>query len=210
MYLSASCEECMSTELVNTTRGPNSQRIHRADVDRSQLERITHRDPLAFRQLFERNYLLIRGFFSGLALENEAAEELTVDTFLAAWDSAGSADGHLPVPMWLLALGCQCALRSIGECSGHTDLGGGDQPDEYSRVRFDALSRAVLVHALSRLPIRQRVAFALTYHLGRSREEIAAIMGCSDADVQQHVFSARRDLDALLAGSRRRNEAVGN
>jgi RNA polymerase sigma-70 factor (ECF subfamily) len=199
----------MSTELVKTAGSAESQRIRWEDVDRSLLERITRRDRLALRQLFERNYLRTRGFFSGLALESETAEELTVDTFLAAWDSAGSFDGHLPVSMWLLALSYQCALRSIGECTGHTDLGGGDQHDEYARVRFDALRRADLVHVLSCLPIRQRVALELTYRLGHSREEIAAIMGCSEVSVQRHVFFARRDLYALLAVSRRRNEAVG-
>jgi len=79
--------------------------------------------------------------------------------------------------------------------------------DERSQVGLEALSCANWVHALSYLPLLQRVALELTYHLGHSREEIAAIMRCSAASVQRDVSSARRNLYTLLATSPRVNKA---
>jgi RNA polymerase sigma-70 factor (ECF subfamily) len=159
------------------------------------------------RQLFERHHARISGFFSGLALDNEVTDQLTVDTFLTAWDSAANFQHGSPGSIWLLALGNRCVLRSTPARRHHPDLGAGRIDDSASQVRFDELSRADWIRALSDLPIAQRVALELTYHLGHSCVEVAAIMGSSEANVRQHVFFGRRKLYTLLTvAARHRNE----
>jgi DNA-directed RNA polymerase specialized sigma24 family protein len=64
--------------------------------------------------LFERHYARISGFFSGLALDDEVTDQLTVETFLTAWESASNFHRDSPVSIWLLALGNRCVLRRYG------------------------------------------------------------------------------------------------
>ena len=171
------------------------------------IERIAHRDHTALRQLFERHYPCIAGFFRGLALDREVSDELTVDTFLTAWDSAANFDHSSPVSIWLLALGYRCVLRSIVASCDRPDPGAGKFGDESSQVRFDELSRADWIRALGDLPIVERVALELTYHLGHSCAEVAAIMGGSETNAQRHVFFATQKLYALAVSARLRHEA---
>jgi len=202
----------MSTEFVKTPRAPARQSIQSGDLDYSLLQRMARQDRIALQELFQRHYARVMGFFSELALERQAVEELTVDTFLTAWNTAGSFEGHLPVSMWLLELGYRCVLRSTEECRDRIDLGADDQPGETPQMGFDSLSHARRLCAIGHLPISQRVALELTYHLRHSREEIAAIMGCSVANVHEHVSAARRGLlGALcrLTSSRLKHPAPG-
>jgi RNA polymerase sigma-70 factor, ECF subfamily len=195
------------TDIATTTRAVGTYGIHSDGLDHLLIERIARRDRTAMQQLFERHYPRISGFFSGLALGEAVTDELTIDTFLTAWASAANYDRGLPAYIWLLALGYRCVLRSIVARRDQPDHGAGDVGDEGSEVRFDTLSRADWMRALSYLPIAQRVALELTYHLGHSCEEVAAIMGGSEPDVRRHIFVGRRKLNTLLIPARHRNAA---
>lgn len=189
------------TETANTTEPSGTDGIDSDDLDRSLIGRIARQDHTAMQRLFERHYPRVSGFFGGLALDKEAADQLTVDTFLTAWDSAANFDRGSPVSLWLLALGNRCVLRSIGAQGHQPDLCTGQAGYEGSQVRFAELSRADWIRALSYLPIAQRVALELTYHLGHSCGEVAAIMGRSEADVRLLIFFGRRKLYTLLTGT---------
>jgi RNA polymerase sigma-70 factor, ECF subfamily len=186
------------TEIAKATRPGSTYGIDSDDVDRLLIERIARQDRTALQQLFERHHARISGFFSGLALDDEVTDQLTVDTFLTAWDSASNFHHGSPVSTWLLALGSRCVLRSMRAGRHPPDPGAGRIDDEGSQVRFDKLSRADWIRALSHLPIAQRVALELTYHLRHSCGEAAAIMGSSEANVRLHVFLGRRRLYTLL------------
>jgi RNA polymerase sigma-70 factor (ECF subfamily) len=194
-------------EIANATTPADTYVIDSDDLDRLLIERIARQDRTAMLRLFERHYARISGFFSGLALDDEVTDQLTVETILTAWDSASNFHRGSQVSIWLLALGNRCLLRSIRAGRHQPDLGAGRIDDEGSHVRFDKLSRADWIRALSHLPIAQRVALELTYHLRLSCGEVAAIMGSSEADVRLHVFFGRRKLYTLLpVAARHRNE----
>ena len=189
------------TEMAKATRPPGTYGIDSDDLDRLLIERIARQDRTALQQFFERHCARVSGFFSGLVRDDEVIDQLTVDTFLTAWHSAANFDRRSPVSIWLLALGNCCVLRSIRAGRHQPDLGAGRIDDSGSQVRFDELGLAEWIHALSRLPIAQRVALELTYHLGHSCGEVAAIMGCSEAKVRLHVFFGRRKLYTLFAAA---------
>jgi RNA polymerase sigma-70 factor (ECF subfamily) len=195
------------TEIAKATKPASTYGIDSDNLDRLLIERIARQDRTAMRQLFERHYARISRFFSGLALDNELTDQLTVETFLTAWDGAANFHRGSPVSIWLLALGNRCLLRSIPAGRHQPGLGDGRIDDSGSQVRFDELSRGDWIRALSDLAIAQRVALRLTYHLGHSCGEVAAIMGSSEANVRQHVFFGRRKLYTLLTvAARHRNE----
>ena len=58
--------------------------------------------------------------------------------------------------------------------------------------------RELLGRALDTLPVEQRMVLELTYYLGHSCEEIAAIVECPVNTVKTRMFHARRKLKALL------------
>jgi len=195
------------TEIAEATKSASTLGIDSDDSDRWLIERIARQDRTAMQQLFERHHSRISGFFSGLALDKDLTDELTVDTFLTAWDSAANFHRGSPVSIWLLALGNRCLLRSIRTGRHQSDLGAGRSDDSGLQVRFDELSRADWMRALSHLPIAQRVALELTYHRGHSCGEVAAIMGSSEANVRLHVLCGRRKLYRLLTvAAHHRNE----
>jgi RNA polymerase sigma-70 factor (ECF subfamily) len=160
------------TEIAKATKPASTYGIDSDNLDRLLIERIARQDRTAMQQLFERHYARISGFFSGLALDDEVTDQLTVDTFLTAWDSAANFHCGSPVSIWLLALGNRCVLRSIPAGRHQPDLGAGRIDDSGSQVRFDEVSRADWIRALSDLPIAQRVALELTHHLGHSCVEV--------------------------------------
>lgn len=186
-------------EVMETPRPTGTESKHSEEFDRSLVQRIAQGDRAAMQQLFELHCSRITGFFNRLALENEVADELTVETFVSAWDGAGNFDGCLPVSIWLLGLAFRCALRSTNVSRDRADCGDSDLVDEGAKLRFQKLGRAEWLDALSSLPMGHRVAVELTYDLRQSCEETAAIMGCSEAEVRWHVLSATQELRTRLA-----------
>jgi RNA polymerase sigma-70 factor (ECF subfamily) len=55
-----------------------------------------------------------------------------------------------------------------------------------------------LALGLSRLPVEQRMALELTYTLGHSCEEVAAILDCPVNTVKTRLFRARETLKQVL------------
>jgi RNA polymerase sigma-70 factor (ECF subfamily) len=199
----------MYMEVVETARVPGTERIHSEDFDRKLVQRIAGGDRAALQQLFERHSPRVAGLFNNLALEQEVVDALAVETFVTVWDSAGNFDGSLPVSAWLLALGCRRALPSIEARRDHADLASGSLGDAGSQVRLEELGEDDWLRALSCLPITQRVALELTYRLRHSCGDIAAIMGCSEANVRRHVLSARQELHSLLTIEARKRTLSG-
>lgn len=165
------------------------------------LERIARRDRNALEQLFERHYPIIVDFFRGLALDAEAVDQLTLDTFLSVWQRASEFDGRASVSGWMMQLGYQHALRSTVQRGDTPGLRAAEHGSASSDLRFDEVSRTDWLRALGHLPLAQRVVLQLTYHFGHSCDEIATIMGCSVPLVLQCALVARRELQARLGSS---------
>lgn len=174
---------------------------HSEPNDCRLLERIACRDRNALQQLFERHSLIIVDFFRGLALDAEAVDQLTLDTFLSVWQRASEFDGRSSVSGWVMGLAYQCARRSTVQRRETPVLRAADRGCASSDLRFDELSRTDWLRVLGHLPLAQRVVLELTYHLGHSCDEIATIMGCSVPLVLECALVARRELQALLGSS---------
>ena len=165
------------------------------------LERIACRDHDALEQLFARHYPIIVDFFRGLALDAEAVDQLTLDTFLSVWQRASEFDGRASVSGWMMGLGYQRALRSTVQRRESPELRAAERGSANSDLRFDEVSRTDWLRGLGHLPLAQRVVLELTYRFGHSYDEIATIMGCSVPLVVQCALVARRELQALLGSS---------
>jgi RNA polymerase sigma-70 factor (ECF subfamily) len=95
-------------------------------------------------------------------------------------------------------------LRSeiVRWCTEHAVTGAMAAHAAFLRARdrqFSVLAESIGVFtAISRLPDRQYLAFVLRHVLGCETEEIARVMGVSEATVNTTVFHARRRLAAEL------------
>jgi RNA polymerase sigma factor (sigma-70 family) len=114
---------------------------------------------------------------------------------------AGSYDRSAKVSTWILAIAYRQALKA---------LRGVDDAVEFTEARADGADggpegavleaelRARLRRALGGLSPEHRAVIELTYYLGYSCAEIAAIMECPVDTVKTRMFYARRRLKGLL------------
>jgi RNA polymerase sigma-70 factor (ECF subfamily) len=73
-----------------------------------------------------------------------------------------------------------------------------DEREETDDPVAEIEQRDLLDHALAVLPPEQRLVLELTYFLGHSCEEVAAITACPVNTVKTRMFHARRKLRELL------------
>ena len=161
------------------------------------LSRIAGRDSTAMKELYLLYHRRLARFLMRLTTRYELAEEIINDTFWVVWQHAGDFRGASRVSTWILGIAYRRGLktlRSAGPPPGDADVeeAGTDEP-----ARQEELNEW-LDMALQRLPLEQRMAIELAYHVGHSCEEIASIMECPVNTVKTRMFHARRKLRALL------------
>lgn len=145
----------------------------------------------------------------------EAAEDITQDTFLAAWKHLKGFRGESSLKTWLLRITANKArsywrwkkLRSWFSLSA--PAAGRDEgpaleellPDDPAGRPEQAALAADLERrvqaAMNALPPRQREVAALRAQ-GLSGSEIAAALGMAEGTVKAHWFEARKKLEASL------------
>jgi RNA polymerase sigma-70 factor (ECF subfamily) len=73
-----------------------------------------------------------------------------------------------------------------------------DYPEQSSDPSEEAENQDWLAQGLRRLPLEQRLALELAYHMGHTVEEIAAITGSPIGTVKARMFHAREKLREYL------------
>jgi len=127
-------------------------------------------------------------------------DEMISDTFMVVWKQAREFRGEARVSTWIFGIAYRCGLTSVRHetrAQAHMRM-----PTRHCDEVDDAPERAAqiewLVHALDQLPFEQRAALQLTYWLGLSCEETAAVMQCPTNTVKTRMLYARRKLRVLL------------
>ena len=168
----------------------------------------------AFALLIEEHQRLVFAVALRLTASADAAEDITQETFIAAWKHLKDFRGESSLKTWLLRIAANKArswwrwkkLRNwvgLGRGEGEEDAAApedflpdrpGDRPEQLA-IQAD-LERRVQA-AIALLPPRQREVAVL-----RSQEltmtEIAAALGMAEGTVKAHWFEARRKLEASL------------
>ena len=76
-----------------------------------------------------------------------------------------------------------------------------DPPDPSPDPREAAFQKELelkMNRALSRLPLKQRMAFTLHHLQGLPQEEVAQVMGCRTGTIKTHLFRASETLRAII------------
>ncbi len=143
------------------------------------------RRPRAVAALYQRYGKLVYSVILRIVKNSAAAEDLTQETFLRAWNRARTVDlpGNALKP-WILTVARNRAvdyLRSaeIAKRPGAPKLGWMEHPVQFRDLETDQLSperAGVLQEAFRKLTASQKTALELAYYEGLSLTEIAARM----------------------------------
>jgi RNA polymerase sigma factor (sigma-70 family) len=179
----------------------------------AQLLAIASRDPLAFREFYDRYAVWIRSWFQRQTGSDSAALDLTAETFAQAWhssrrfrDPANSSGAP-----WLFGIARNllrqyhkhnriesAARERLGLPAAWADCEDYDAVDE--RLEAGALAPALRL-ALRTLPNEQRRALVLRVVQQLEYDEVAGALGCSQNAARLRVSRALRSLGLKLRGA---------
>jgi RNA polymerase sigma-70 factor (ECF subfamily) len=200
------------------------QQQQRNVEDEDLIARMAARDPTALASLYDQYDRLVFSFVFHILNDAAAAEEVTQDVFLRAWDAAGKFQvGRGRVSSWLLAIAHNRAIdelrsrRARGakvttsyDMATPSDLEqafrasqGGAAAEEANDPQEAALSgmrRLRVMEALKQLPPEQSRVIALAYYGGFTHREIAERLEEPLGTVKTRLRLGLQKLRNLLAG----------
>ncbi len=174
---------------------------HAVDVESLDAKRAAAGDQQAFERLYRRHVARIHTMTRRMA-GPDAADDLTQDIFVRAWDKLATFRGESAFGTWLYRLGVNVVLsrrRSdkndriwILEDDGAMAAASHAAPHHASRMDLDS--------AIARLPDGARKVFVLHDVEGWTHEEIAAQMGLVPGTSKSQLSRARAALRRMLDG----------
>ena len=162
------------------------------------VEALRRGEPEVLADLLEQYGREIQGV-AYLILRNAAdAEDVLMDTLIAALDKGASLRDPAALRQWLLriatnlALGRQRRFRRITWVELSPDSPG---------PSIDTTEHVALVQGLATLPIRPRAAVVLHYYADLPVSQVAAVMGTSENTVKSQLKTGLARLRDVLSSS---------
>lgn len=168
--------------------------------EQALVQRIGARDRHALEELYVLYHRRLARFLTRFIREYELAQEIINDTLFIVWQRAEQFRGDSRVSTWIMGIAYRRALKALRHASAR--LPAAPRGERAEAAAFDDLARTeqqeLFERALAALPLEQRLVLELTYYLGHSGEEVAAILECPLSTVKTRMFYARRKLRDLL------------
>jgi RNA polymerase sigma factor (sigma-70 family) len=183
--------------------------VHDGPTSDAELIRASATDPQLFRALFERHFEAIFRYF-GRRLGREAAEDLTAELFLRAFESRGSYDLDRPdARPWLFGIAANLMrhswrkekrrLRAISRQPADVPAGRDDAEARDARLDCEA-TRPALARALARLGAGELEVLLLVAWADLTYEEVAFALAIPVGTVRSRLHRARVRMQRALAG----------
>ncbi len=169
--------------------------------ERELLDRIAKsRDQVAFRTLYGNYHQRLSRLLTRMSVRREDIEEVVNDTFWVVWTKAGEFRGASQLSTWIIGIAYRRALNALRRAKLRPVADHEFDEDSVSveSTEKDETNQQWLALGLERLPVEQRMALELTYTLGHSCEEVAAILDCPVNTVKTRLFRARETLKQVL------------
>ena len=178
-----------------TNAGRSESRID-AD-DRSLIDRVASgRDVAAFETLYESYRRRLGPFMFRIVRDTAANEEAFNDVMLTVWQKASAYNGESRVSTWIFGIAYRTCLKCLR--SKRRDANTTPVVEDLPADEGNADERDLVAHALTRLTDEHRMVIELSYFLGHTYQEIAAIADCPENTVKTRVFHARRRLKQIM------------
>ena len=173
-----------------------------SDEEQSWIARSRKGDQQAFEALVLRYQKMIFALAYRMTGSMAEAEDLTQDTFIAAFHQIESFRGESKFSSWLYRIATNRCLnwrqRDARRERAYENWGRDRESVSGVEPAEDLLS-AQVQQALLKLDEKQRAAVVLTTYEGLNHAEAASVLGCSETTVSWRIFAARRKLKKWLA-----------
>ena len=160
-------------------------------------------DRRAFERLYRANVNRVFSVCARMVGDRAAAEELTQDVFVRAWDKVSQYRGESAFSTWLHRLAVNVVLnarKSTGRDRRRFEDGDEGDMDAFSHPHGDRMpgSNLDLEAAIAKLPPGARRVFVLHDVEGYRHEEIAEFLGITSGGTKAQLHRARRLLREAL------------
>ncbi|GAC1384631.1 MAG: sigma-70 family RNA polymerase sigma factor [Ktedonobacteraceae bacterium] len=165
-------------------------------------------DQDAFAQLVQQHQRRVFNLVFRMLQQYDEANEVTQETFLAAWQGLPSLRGDARFSTWLYRIAYNCALKQLEQRKRDIALQIVVQTEQVvanigqeNRVdaELEAHARQSLVHEqLSQLPAKYRIVLVLRHLQEMTYEEMAEILTMPIGTIKTHLFRARNLLKERL------------
>ncbi len=176
--------------------------VEASHEEQSWIARSRNGDPQAFEALVLRYQKMIFALTYRMTGSVAEAEDLTQETFIAAFAQLGSFRGEARLSSWLCRIAINRCLnwrqRDARRTRAHESWGCEQELHNPPEPQADPVS-ACVQQALLKLDEKQRAAIVLTTYEGMNHAEAARVLGCSETTVSWRIFAARRKLKKWLA-----------
>ncbi len=191
----------------------NEGELSSAIQDQQWIARVQEGDARAFDELIEKYKSRLYGVIYNMLGNHEDAADLTQDTFVKAFKSISTFKSKANFYTWLYRIGVNTSLNFLKKRKEiHLSLNDWD-PEMEEEAGFmelaskesasGALDREELQEklneALQKLSQEHRAVVVLHDIQGLRHQEVAKILGCSEATARSRLFYAHQQLQALLA-----------
>lgn len=165
-------------------------------------------DQSAFEQIFNHFYSALLGYASRILNSREVAKDIVQEAFITLWNKRENIDPAKSVKSLLYRIvytRCLNQIRDKREFGYDTEQMNqvADTDTENTEPDFSTDVNElgeILESVICKLPERQREAFLLSRQEGLTHDEIANIMDCRPATVNNHITSAMKNLRNHLMG----------
>jgi RNA polymerase sigma-70 factor, ECF subfamily len=191
--------------------GIPASKIASAQAEQDDAELVTASkagDQDAFAQLVQRHQRRVFNLVYRMLQQYEEANEVTQETFFAAWQGLPSFRGDARFSTWLYRIAYNYCLKQLEQRKRDNALQTAFQAeqvsqeescDERATEELEARERQMLVRQhLSLLPAKYRIVLILRHFQEMTYEEMAEILTIPIGTIKTHLFRARNLLKERL------------
>ncbi len=177
-------------------------------------------DQDAFALLVQQHQHRVFNLVYRMLQQYDEANEVTQETFLAAWQGLPSFRGDARFSTWLYRIAYNCSLKQLEQHKRDKAFQTAIQAEQLledadsetrTETEIDARDRQTLVREqLSTLPTKYRLVLVLRHLQEKTYEEMAEILAMPIGTIKTHLFRARNLLkERLQAFEQERNTRSG-
>jgi RNA polymerase sigma factor (sigma-70 family) len=168
------------------------------DSEASLVARIAGRDQRAFSEFYVLYRRRLARFIGRVIASPDTVDELINDVMFVVWQDASRFELRSKVSTWVFGIAWHKALKALERQKRNLASTGLEADTLTAADRGTLEDRDWLRRGLDRLPPEQRLVVELTFFVGCSYVEIAAIANCPVNTVKTRMFHARQKLHGIL------------
>ncbi len=179
-----------------------TQDVTTREQDCALVARMVAGDENAVRDLYKLYGQRLYVYALRLINDPATAEDVTQDTLVIAWRTAGKFRGDGRLQAWLLGIVHHRAMNALRQATKPIDLleastpAAGPSPEEQAQTRE---TRQWVRQGLQGLSAEHRAVLELVFYQGLSLSEVAEICGCPLGTVKSRLSYARKHLRGVLS-----------